>query len=89
MLSTPPNSKLEAPTLRIYNSPSNVHDAGKHFACALATYSTCYFNDDDWLNIYMDSGYTNYRRLNQQVIVSNTLPIIHLEHRRWRFENSG
>lgn len=86
--------------LRIYNSPSNIHDAGKHFACTLASYAHCYFNDDDWLNVYMDALYTKYidlwtassggeRGRIEGGIVSNTLPIIHLEHRRWRFANPG
>lgn len=95
-----PGGGLDPPILRIYNSPSNVHDAGKHFACSLASYQHCYFNDDDWLNVYMDALYTKYleccaggggagRGGSGGRIASNTMPIIHLEHRRWRFENSG
>ncbi|KAI5479864.1 hypothetical protein MNV49_002422 [Pseudohyphozyma bogoriensis] len=98
VLSSPPESNLSPPVLRIYNSPSNVHDAGKHLACSLASYKHCYFNDDDWLNIYMDSLYVKYleccaggggagRGGSGGRIASNTMPIIHLEHRRWRFEN--
>ncbi|BGP24838.1 hypothetical protein JCM10295v2_003758 [Rhodotorula toruloides] len=93
----PPDSTLPPASLRIVNSPSNVHDAGKHLACSMATYSHCYFNDDDWLNVYMDTTYTKYLECcaGQGVtggseggrISSNTLPIIHLEHRRWRFSN--
>ncbi|GAA5892102.1 hypothetical protein JCM5296_004060 [Sporobolomyces johnsonii] len=95
-LSSPPGSDLPPPVLRIFNSPSNVHDAGKHLACSLAKHPHCYFNDDDWLNIYMDALYTKYLEsgsggssgaLASARIVSNTMPIIHLEHRRWRFEN--
>lgn len=92
-ISTP--TGLDPPILRIYNSPANIHDAGKHHACSLATYDHCYFNDDDWLNIYMDSLYSNYLdccsgtgvNAKDGRIASNTLPIIHLEHRRWRFDN--
>ncbi|BGP08273.1 hypothetical protein JCM10049v2_004120 [Rhodotorula toruloides] len=93
----PPDSTLPPASLRIVNSPSNVHDAGKHLACSMATYSHCYFNDDDWLNVYMDTTYSKYLECcaGQGVtggseggrISSNTLPIIHLEHRRWRFAN--
>lgn len=94
-ISTP--TGLDPPILRIYNSPANIHDAGKHHACSLATYDHCYFNDDDWLNIYMDSLYSNYLdccsgtgvNAKDGRIASNTLPIIHLEHRRWRFDNPG
>ncbi|KEI37569.1 uncharacterized protein L969DRAFT_52531 [Mixia osmundae IAM 14324] len=78
------------PKLRIVNSPSNLHDFAKHLACSLASYETCYFNDDDWLNPYLDALYTKY--IDQggegaRRIVGNTLPWIAWEHRRWRFEN--
>lgn len=64
----------------------------------MASFEHCYFNDDDWLNVYMDATYTKYleccsgRGVTGGAggrIASNTLPIIHLEHRRWRFENPG
>ncbi|GAA5878949.1 hypothetical protein JCM3774_000669 [Rhodotorula dairenensis] len=98
VIAPPPRSNLPAATLRIVNSPSNIHDAGKHLACSMATYEHCYFNDDDWLNIYMDTTYAKYieccagrgsgnSALAGGRISSNTLPIIHLEHRRWRFEH--
>lgn len=94
-LSTPPGSSLPPAELRIVNSPSNVHDAGKHLACSMASHEHCYFNDDDWLNVYMDTTYTKYLECcagrgsaaGGGRIASNTLPIIHLEHRRWRFDN--
>ncbi|KDE08916.1 hypothetical protein MVLG_01010 [Microbotryum lychnidis-dioicae p1A1 Lamole] len=102
-ISPQPSSDLPQPRLRIFNSPSNVHDAGKHFACSIATSEHCYFNDDDWLNIYLDSLYTKYIDTRSGIIsgsasastssvavpriVSNTMPVIHLEHRRWRFAN--
>ncbi|SCZ88605.1 BZ3500_MvSof-1268-A1-R1_Chr2-1g04519 [Microbotryum saponariae] len=95
-ISPQPSSDLPQPRLRIFNSPSNVHDAGKHFACSMATTEHCYFNDDDWLNIYLDSLYTKYIDTRSGIIsgsasastssvavpriVSNTMPVIHLEH---------
>lgn len=51
IIAPPPRSNLPAASLRIVNSPSNIHDAGKHLACSMATYEHCYFNDDDWLNM--------------------------------------
>lgn len=98
IIAPPPRSNLPAASLRIVNSPSNIHDAGKHLACSMATYEHCYFNDDDWLNIYMDTTYAKYveccagrgsgnSALAGGRISSNTMPIIHLEHRRWRFEH--
>ena len=54
-IAPPPRSNLPAASLRIVNSPSNIHDAGKHLACSMATYEHCYFNDDDWLNMSVSS----------------------------------
>ncbi|GAA5957495.1 hypothetical protein JCM10213_003904 [Rhodosporidiobolus nylandii] len=95
----PPGSDLPPAVLRIINSPSNVRDAGKHFACSMASYDHCYFNDDDWLNVYMDATYTQYLeccagRGSTSVltggggrIASNAMPSMLLEQRRWRFDN--
>jgi len=70
-LGSPPGSSLGPPAVRVFNSPSNVHDAGKHFACAMATYDTCYFNDDDWLNVVSlgspDSNSDRWAMLSQPV----------------------
>ncbi|OZJ02415.1 hypothetical protein BZG36_04762 [Bifiguratus adelaidae] len=74
-------------TVRIINSGENVHDLGKHSSCSQATYEHCYFQDDDWLNIHMDSLYTQFLET-PNVIISNTMPIIHLEQLRWRFYES-
>ncbi|KAI9143800.1 hypothetical protein BKA69DRAFT_1122848 [Paraphysoderma sedebokerense] len=46
--------------LNIYNSLVNLHDFGKYLACSLAKYRYCYFQDDDWLNVYMRSLYLNF-----------------------------
>ena len=54
----------------------------------MAKYDYCYFQDDDWLNLYMDSIYSNFLK-SPNLIHSNTMPIIHLEHRRWTFTNAG
>ncbi|RHZ90140.1 hypothetical protein Glove_7g7 [Diversispora epigaea] len=73
--------------LKIFNSDENLHDLSKYTTCAMAKYDYCYFQDDDWLNLYMDSIYTNFLRY-PNLIHSNTMPIIHLEHRRWMFSNN-
>lgn len=31
----------DAPSIHVVNSPNNLHDLGKHYACALATYEHC------------------------------------------------
>nr|CAG8494478.1 6977_t:CDS:2 [Entrophospora candida] len=73
--------------LNVFNSDENLHDLSKHTTCSMAKYDYCYYQDDDWLNMYMDSMYTNFLN-NPSLIHSNTMPIIHLEHRRWMFANA-
>ncbi|CAG8644887.1 16247_t:CDS:2 [Cetraspora pellucida] len=73
--------------LNVFNSDENLHDLSKYITCSMAEYDYCYFQDDDWLNLYMDSTYTNFLR-NPSLIHSNTMPLIHLEHRRWMFSNA-
>ncbi|PKK80830.1 hypothetical protein RhiirC2_723542 [Rhizophagus irregularis] len=53
----------------------------------MAKYDYCYFQDDDWLNLYMDSLYTNFLE-NPNLIHSNSMPVIYLESRRWMFANA-
>lgn len=74
--------------VRVFNSYENLHDTAKYTTCSMAQYEYCYFQDDDWLNVYMDSMYTNFLRY-PDLIHSNTMPIIHLEHKRWQFTNPG
>ncbi|CAG8673531.1 11745_t:CDS:2, partial [Racocetra persica] len=73
--------------LNVFNSDENLHDLSKYMTCSMAEYDYCYFQDDDWLNLYMDSIYTNFLR-NPSLIHTNTMPLIHLEHRRWMFSNA-
>ncbi|GAB5587593.1 hypothetical protein Unana1_02493 [Umbelopsis nana] len=72
--------------IRVFNSYENLHDTAKYTTCSMAQYEYCYFQDDDWLNLYLDSMYTNFLRY-PDLIHSNTMPIIHLEHKRWQFTN--
>ncbi|KAL1917545.1 uncharacterized protein VTP21DRAFT_3938 [Calcarisporiella thermophila] len=73
--------------LQVFNSDENLHDLSKYTTCALSKYDYCYFQDDDWLNLYMDSLYSNFLK-HPTLIHSNTMPIIHLEHRRWMFTDT-
>ncbi|KAF9359798.1 hypothetical protein BGX34_008133 [Mortierella sp. NVP85] len=74
------------PELQVYNGKDNLHDMSKYMACSLAKYQHCYFQDDDWLNTHMDALYTNFLT-SPNLIHTNTLPLIHMEHRRWTFTN--
>jgi len=76
------------PELQVYNGKDNLHDMSKYMACSLAKYQHCYFQDDDWLNTHMDALYTNFLT-SPNLIHTNTLPLIHMEHRRWTFTNPG
>ncbi|CAB4417263.1 unnamed protein product [Rhizophagus irregularis] len=77
------NSDVE---LNVFNSEENLHDLSKYTTCSMAKYDYCYFQDDDWLNLYMDSLYTNFLE-NPNLIHSNSMPVIYLESRRWMFAN--
>ncbi|OZJ06523.1 hypothetical protein BZG36_00458 [Bifiguratus adelaidae] len=70
--------------VRVWNSDENLHDLSKYTTCSLATNDYCYFQDDDWMNMHLDALYTNFLRA-PQLIHSNTMPVIHLEHQRWQF----
>ncbi|KAF8984814.1 hypothetical protein BGZ46_006927 [Entomortierella lignicola] len=74
------------PELQVYNGKDNLHDFAKYMSCSLAKYQHCYFQDDDWLNTHMDALYTNFLN-SPSLIHTNTLPLIHMEHRRWTFTN--
>ncbi|KAF9141577.1 hypothetical protein BGX30_004540 [Mortierella sp. GBA39] len=75
------------PELQVYNGQENLHDFAKYMSCSLAKYQHCYFQDDDWLNTHMDALYTNFLT-SPSLIHTNTLPLIHMEHRRWTFTNA-
>lgn len=74
------------PELNIHNGKENMHDYSKYMSCALAKYDHCYFQDDDWLNTHMDALYTNFLT-SPTLIHTNTMPMIHIEHKRWSFTN--
>ncbi|KAF8924259.1 hypothetical protein EDD21DRAFT_374090 [Dissophora ornata] len=74
------------PELQVYNAAENLHDFAKYMSCSLAKYRHCYFQDDDWLNTHMDALYTNFLT-SPNLIHTNTLPLIQMEHRRWTFTN--
>ncbi|KAF9922269.1 hypothetical protein FBU30_007629 [Linnemannia zychae] len=74
------------PELQVYNAAENLHDFAKYMSCSLAKYEYCYFQDDDWLNTHMDALYTNFLTC-PNLIHTNTLPLIQMEHRRWTFTN--
>jgi hypothetical protein len=61
---------------------------GKFTACAVATYEKCYFQDDLWLNPYLDSLYTHSYRYPEHLVV-NTRTSNYIDYMTWRFKNRG
>jgi hypothetical protein len=59
---------------------------GKFTACAVASYDKCYFQDDLWLNPYLDSLYTHSQRYPDHFIV-NSRPVNYIDYKKWRFMN--
>ncbi|KAI8639872.1 hypothetical protein BD408DRAFT_349108 [Parasitella parasitica] len=59
---------------------------GKFVACAVASYGKCYFQDDLWLNPYLDSLYTHSFRYPDHLI-ANTRPVNYIDYMSWRFTN--
>ncbi|KAG0057825.1 hypothetical protein BGZ83_000012 [Gryganskiella cystojenkinii] len=82
------DSMLHLPQLDVFNGVENMHDMAKYMSCSLAKYDYCYFQDDDWLNTHMDSLYTNFLT-SPELIHTNTLPLIQMEHRQWTFTNEN
>ncbi|KAI8889055.1 hypothetical protein K501DRAFT_267267 [Backusella circina FSU 941] len=63
---------------------ANLQSMGKFTACAVASYSKCYFQDDLWLNPYMDSLYTHSLRY-PQLVISNIRQSNYVDYNTWRF----
>lgn len=56
--------------------------------CATATRLYCYFQDDTYLNLYMDTLYTNFLRF-PTLIHANAKPSHYQNELKWRFYNQG
>ncbi|KAI7902724.1 uncharacterized protein BX663DRAFT_510260 [Cokeromyces recurvatus] len=67
---------------------SNSSMMGKFRACEIGSYDKCYFQDDLWLNPYLDSLYTHSYRYPEHLIV-NTRPVNYIDYIKWRFENKN
>lgn len=73
--------------IEIIETDAMIHDMGKFTACAVASFDKCYFQDDLWLNPYLDSLYTHSHRYPDHFVV-NTRPVNYIDYKRWRFYNS-
>ncbi|KAK4514650.1 uncharacterized protein ATC70_002251 [Mucor velutinosus] len=82
-LSTALNDRVH---IQVIETDASIHSMGKFTACAVATYGKCYFQDDLWLNPYLDSLYTHSFRYPDHLI-ANTRPVNYVDYMRWRFTN--
>jgi len=78
----------QLPQLDVFNGVENMHNMAKYMSCSLAKHDYCYFQDDNWLNTHMDALYTNFLTA-PELIHTNTLPVMHKQHRQWTFTNES
>ncbi|KAF9970599.1 hypothetical protein BGZ73_006665 [Actinomortierella ambigua] len=74
------------PSITVFNAEANLHDYSKYTTCVLAKYDHCYIQDDDWINLSMDSMYTLFVE-NPNILVTNTMPAMNAQQRSWMFQN--
>ncbi|KAI1315567.1 hypothetical protein EDD11_000641 [Mortierella claussenii] len=75
------------PSVIVFNSVANLHDFSKYTTCTLAKYDHCYIQDDDWINLSLDSLYTVF--VDQpDSLVTNTIPAMYAQQRTWMFQNA-
>ncbi|KAF9158782.1 hypothetical protein DFQ26_007262 [Actinomortierella ambigua] len=74
------------PSITVFNAEANLHDYSKYTTCVLAKYDHCYIQDDDWINLSMDSMYALFVE-NPNILVTNTMPAMNAQQRSWMFQN--
>ncbi|KAF9421669.1 hypothetical protein BGZ94_008766 [Podila epigama] len=80
------NSTIKSPSISLFNSVANIHDFSKYTTCVLAKYDHCYIQDDDWINLSMDSMYTAFID-SPNTLLTNTIPSMYAQQRTWMFQN--
>ncbi|KAG0078980.1 hypothetical protein BGZ93_007741 [Podila epicladia] len=80
------NGTVKSPSISLFNSVANIHDFAKYTTCVLAKYDHCYIQDDDWINLSMDSMYTAYIDAPDSLL-TNTIPSMFAQQRSWMFQN--
>ncbi|KAF9582978.1 mitochondrial Homoaconitase [Lunasporangiospora selenospora] len=79
-------SALGGPLITVFNSVANLHDFSKYTTCTLARFDHCYIQDDDWINLTLDSMYALFVT-QPDTLVTSTMPAMHAQQRRWMFSN--
>ncbi|KAG0346166.1 hypothetical protein BG004_002288 [Podila humilis] len=80
------NGTVKTPSITLFNAVANIQDFSKYTTCVLAKYDHCYIQDDDWINLSMDSMYTAYID-NPESLLTNTMPSMYAQQRSWMFQN--
>ncbi|KAF9902384.1 hypothetical protein BX616_001949, partial [Lobosporangium transversale] len=75
------------PSIIVFNSVANLHDFSKYTTCSLAKYDHCYIQDDDWINLSLDSLYTLFID-HPNSLVTSTIPAMYAQQRTWMFQNA-
>ncbi|KAG0193631.1 hypothetical protein DFQ28_004072 [Apophysomyces sp. BC1034] len=71
-----------AADVQVFSSP--MQTMGRYTACATAAFDHCYFQDDRWLNGYLDSMYTHFLQ-HPEAVVAHTTPQNYIDQSHWRF----
>ncbi|KAI8051414.1 uncharacterized protein B0P05DRAFT_562657, partial [Gilbertella persicaria] len=74
--------------IQVIQTDASLFNVGKFTACAVASFDMCYFQDDLWLNTYLDSLYTHSLRYPDQFVV-NSRPSNYIDYMTWRFQNQA
>lgn len=74
--------------IEVIETDAALYGMGKFTACAVASFEKCYFQDDLWLNPYLDTLYTHSQRYSEHFVV-NTRPVNYIDYKKWRFTNQG
>jgi len=79
--------RLEETSVVVFNSVANLHDFSKYTTCSLAKYDHCYIQDDDWINLSLDSMYSLFMD-QPNSLVTSTIPAMYAQQRKWMFHNA-
>ncbi|KAF7728687.1 hypothetical protein EC973_005724 [Apophysomyces ossiformis] len=72
--------------VEILQAEEDLGSFARYTMCALGSYDHCYFQDDLWINNYLDTMYTSFLR-NPDLVHSMTDPAQYSESQRWQFNN--
>jgi hypothetical protein len=70
----------------VINAPENMHDEGRHRACAEASTALCFYIDDDFLPQHVDVLVASYLRFPNR-IHAFTNERVYWNNRRWSFKS--